>query len=165
MTLTYSEVRKLSLDPATHPRGRSFLSAASGLVRLGRRHYVVADDEQHLGVFDAAGPGPVQLLDLESLYEPLGNRFTELNIEGAVVSGDDLMLLQRGNKGGPNATARFAWSEVEPWLLESAPPPKSPAASASPCPASPSARWQTKTSWRSEAGRSRQSHTASCRVP
>ena len=178
MTLSYSEVRKLTLDPATHPRGRSFLSAASGLVRLGRRHYVVADDEQHLGVFDAASSGPVQLvrlfdgdlpesakkrkakkadletlvllpplprcpggallalgsgsrenrkrgallgldaagallgqvrvIDLEPLYEPLGKRFAELNIEGAIVSGNDLMLLQRGNKGGPNATVRFA---------------------------------------------------------
>ena len=187
MPLTYAEVRKLTLDPATHPRGRPFLSAASGLVRMGRRHYVVADDEQHLGVFDAASPGPVQLirlfdgdlpesakkrkakkadletlvllpplprcpggallalgsgsrpnrmrgallgldaagaplgpvrvLDLEPLYEPLGKRFDELNIEGAVISGDDLMLLQRGSKGGPNATLRFAWSDVEAWLL------------------------------------------------
>lgn len=186
-TLGYREVRKLTVDPTAHPRGRSFLSAASGLVRLGRRHYVVADDEQHLGVFDAASPGPVQLvrlfdgdlpesakkrkakkadlesllllpplpgcpggallalgsgsrpnrmrgallgldavgallgqvrvLDLEPLYEPLAKRFVELNVEGAVVSADDLMLLQRGGKGGPNATVRFAWSELEPWLL------------------------------------------------
>jgi hypothetical protein len=195
MSLTYSEVRTLTLDPATHPRGRSFLSAASGLVRMGRRHYVVADDEQHLGVFDAASPGPVQLIrlfdgdlpesekkrkarkadletllllpplphcpggallalgsgsrpnrmrgtllgldtlgaalgqvrvvDLEPLYEPLGRRFDELNIEGALISGDDLMLLQRGNKGGPNATIRFAWGGVEAWLLgDSSAPPK-----------------------------------------
>jgi hypothetical protein len=187
MSLAYTEVRTLDVDPAEHPRGRTFLSAASGLVRLGRRHYVVADDEQHLGVFDAAGTGPVQLvrlfdgdlpesekkrkakkadletllllpplprcpggallalgsgsrpnrmrgallgldavgallgqvrvLDLAPLYEPLGKRFAELNIEGALISGDDLMLLQRGNKGGPNATIRFPWRAVEAWLL------------------------------------------------
>lgn len=186
-TLAYAEVRKLDLDPSTHPRGRRFLTAASGLVRLGRRHYVIADDEQHLGVFDPASPGPVQLVrlfdgdlpesakkrkqrkaDLESLvhlpplprcpggalltlgsgsrpnrrrgallgldaagallgqvkvvdlaplYEPLGRRFDEVNIEGALIVDDDLMLLQRGNKGGPNATVRFAWQELEPWLL------------------------------------------------
>lgn len=33
------------------------LSAASGLVRRGERHFVVADDENHLAVFDAAGEG------------------------------------------------------------------------------------------------------------
>ncbi len=30
------------------------LSAASGLVRVGERLYVVADDEVHLGVFDSS---------------------------------------------------------------------------------------------------------------
>lgn len=33
------------------------VSAASGLARVGRRLYVVADDEHHLGVFDMAGQG------------------------------------------------------------------------------------------------------------
>ncbi len=198
MSLTYTEVRKLDLDPATHPRGRGFLSAASGLVRLGRRHYVVADDEQHLGVFDAAGTGPVQLvrlfagdlpesakkrkakkadletllllppmarcpggallalgsgsrpnrmrgallgldaegallagvrtIDLEPLYRPLVARFAELNIEGALISGNDLMLLQRGNKGGPNATLRFPWPAIEAWLQGEAAAAPEPAA-------------------------------------
>ena len=186
MSLNYTEVRTLTLDPATHPRGRAFLSAASGLVRMGRRHYVVADDEQHLGVFDATGEAPVQLIrlfdgdlpasakkrkaekadletllllpplprcpggallalgsgsrpnrmrgallgldtlgavlgparvvDLEPLYEPLVARFDELNIEGAVISGDDLMLLQRGNRGGPNAAIRYSWPAILAWL-------------------------------------------------
>jgi hypothetical protein len=196
-TLGYTEVRKLTLDPSTHPRSRHFLTAASGLVRLGRRHYVIADDEQHLGVFDPASPGPVQLvrlfdgdlpesakkrkkkkadleslvhlpplprcpggalltlgsgsrpnrrrgallgldavgallgqvkvIDLAPLYEPLGRRFDEVNIEGALILDDDLMLLQRGNKGGPNATVRYAWRAFEPWLLgdvDAAPEPR-----------------------------------------
>jgi len=196
-TLSYNEVRKLTLDPATHPRGRRFLTAASGLVRLGRRHYVIADDEQHLGVFDPASPGPVQLvrvfdgdlpesakkrkkkkadleslvhlpplprcpggalftlgsgsrpnrrrgallgldavgallgqvrvIDLAPLYESLGRRFDEVNIEGALIVEDDLMLLQRGNKGGPNATVRYAWRDFAPWLLgeaDEAPEPR-----------------------------------------
>ena len=46
-------VRHLTLDPAPHPRGLPHLSAASGLVRVHDRFYVVADDELHLGVFSA----------------------------------------------------------------------------------------------------------------
>ena len=48
-------VRHLTLDPAQHPRDLLHLSAASGLVRLHDRFYVVADDELHLGVFSANG--------------------------------------------------------------------------------------------------------------
>lgn len=45
-------VRTLALDPTQHPRGQPYLSAASGLVRVRQRLYVVADDELHLGVFE-----------------------------------------------------------------------------------------------------------------
>jgi hypothetical protein len=196
MSLTYTEVCKLTLDPRTHPRGRRFLCAASGLVRLGRRHYVIADDEQHLGVFDPQTGGPVQLvrlfdgdlpesakkrkkkkadlesllllppmprcpggalltlgsgsrpnrrrgallgldsagallgqvrvIDLAPLYAALDRRFNEVNIEGAMVCDDDLMLLQRGNRGERNATIRFAWRQIEPWLLGDADEPPEP---------------------------------------
>ncbi len=40
----------LLVDPQSHPRGQPHLSAASGLVRVHGRLYVVADDEHHLGV-------------------------------------------------------------------------------------------------------------------
>jgi hypothetical protein len=40
------------------------LSAASGLVRVGSRAFVVADDEHHLGVFDLSDPQPGRLLPL-----------------------------------------------------------------------------------------------------
>lgn len=57
-TLPISFIRNLTLDPAQHPRGQAHLSAASGLVRLRQRLYVVADDELHLGVFEEqAAPG------------------------------------------------------------------------------------------------------------
>ena len=45
-------IRSLQLDPLQHPHGKAHLSAASGLVRVRQRLYVVADDELHLGVFD-----------------------------------------------------------------------------------------------------------------
>ena len=43
---------QLLVKPKHHPRGQSHLSAASGLVRLGNRWYVIADDELHLGIFE-----------------------------------------------------------------------------------------------------------------
>ena len=61
---------------------------------------------------------------LEPLYASLDRRFDEVNIEGALICDDDLMLLQRGNKGGPNATIRYAWRDIEPWLLGDADPPE-----------------------------------------
>jgi len=45
-------IQTLRIDPAQHPRGQAHLSAASGLVRVRQRLYVVADDELHLGMFD-----------------------------------------------------------------------------------------------------------------
>jgi hypothetical protein len=49
---------------------------------------------------DAAGRtrGPAAAVDLRGIYDPLGSRFQTLNIEGAVISGSELVLLQRGNK-------------------------------------------------------------------
>lgn len=64
MPLTYEHVRMLSVASGSHPRGLAFLSAASGLVRVRDRFYVVADDEHHLGVFDADGNEPLQLVRL-----------------------------------------------------------------------------------------------------
>ncbi|MES2949547.1 MAG: hypothetical protein V4858_13480 [Pseudomonadota bacterium] len=48
-------IQPLLIDPAQHPHGRAHLSAASGLVRVRQRLYVVADDELHLGMFDDMG--------------------------------------------------------------------------------------------------------------
>ena len=59
---------------------------------------------------DAEGAlsGPSQEVDLSGLYTALEDRFPELNIEGAVVCGDQLMLLQRGSRKAPeNACIRF----------------------------------------------------------
>ena len=143
-------------------------------MRRGERLYVVADDENHLGVFPSTGTAPgewieilpgelpdrhrerkvakadleslVQLpafpdypsgallafgsgsranraqavllrlnaqgearlpasrVDLSALYATLSERIPGLNIEGAVVLGDEMWLLQRGGKNGaPNA--------------------------------------------------------------
>jgi len=48
--------------------------------------------------------GPLRLLDATALYELLAKQFAELNLEGGWVQGNELRLLQRGNKGdSPNA--------------------------------------------------------------
>jgi hypothetical protein len=64
----------LLIDPRHHPRGQPHLSAASGLVQVKNRVYVVADDELHLGVFDvlpvaSAGGLPVPVGELVRLFE------------------------------------------------------------------------------------------------
>jgi len=176
-------LRTLTLDKGSRPGRPAHLSAASGLVRVGNRLYVVADDENHLGIFPLAGPGPGTLArlsegklpldpgerkrrkrDFESLAhlpafedhpngallalgscsrparcegilarldehglldgtltpvnftplrEALEERFGRLNIEGALTLGDELILLQRGNKGDRrNARIRFQLARV-----------------------------------------------------
>ena len=54
-------LRTLQVDPAVHPRGQPHLSAASGLVQVQGRCYVVADDEHHLGYFKLHDASPVKL--------------------------------------------------------------------------------------------------------
>ncbi|MBA3595251.1 MAG: hypothetical protein H0W47_15895 [Polaromonas sp.] len=51
--LTPVHLRDLLVEPTQHPRDQAHLSAASGLVRVGRWLYVVADDEHHLGMLEA----------------------------------------------------------------------------------------------------------------
>ena len=193
-------IQTLRIDPAQHPRGQAHLSAASGLVRVRQRLYVVADDEMHLGMFDeptalwadasrssdpehptgsllrlmegdlpqdkdkrkkakpdfeslvhlpplpgcpagallaiGSGSNPnretgvlialdvqgqpngrMASVNLAALYAPLRKRFSDLNIEGALLVSGELLLLQRGNKGHAlNACIRFDWNLMAPWL-------------------------------------------------
>ncbi len=57
-------VRKLTAEAGEHPAGRAHVCAASGLVMIGRRCFVVADDELHLASFDAVASGPIEFLQL-----------------------------------------------------------------------------------------------------
>lgn len=145
---------------------RSFVSAASGLVRTGSYFHVVSDDELYLASFSVSDEKPGQLLrildghlpeeaaarkkqkpdfevllslppdaknpdgallalgsgsrlnrrrgviitlaadgkalsshtiDLAPLFTPLDTRLKEVNIEGAVILGNEFLLFQRGN--------------------------------------------------------------------
>ena len=170
-------LRDLTLASPPGPGRAAHLAAASGLAVAGDHLYVVADDELHLGRFDASGERPGELvrlfpgelpdgrkarkrkkpdlevitrlppftgypagallalgsgsrpgrragallaldaagsiagmplrLDLTGLYEILAVHFPSLNIEGGCVVGEELVLLQRANKGHPvNALIR-----------------------------------------------------------
>ena len=72
--LTPEHLRDLHVNPRQHPRGQAHLSAASGLVRVGSRLFVVADDELHLGRLDAIHPNEPaprnpQPVELTRLFE------------------------------------------------------------------------------------------------
>lgn len=80
-----------------------------------------------LVALDAHGApsGGVAMVDLAALYAPLRQRFGDLNIEGALLVGDELFLLQRGNQGHAlNACIRYEWNLVAPYLtgLQAQPP-------------------------------------------
>lgn len=66
--------------------GGSLLAMGSGSSAARRRAVRV----------EATGHGP-SVIDLRGLYGALDRRIHELNIEGAVVSGDEVILAQRGN--------------------------------------------------------------------
>ena len=72
--LVTQHFRDLLISPHLHPRGLRHLSAASGLVMLNQRFYVVADDEQHLAIFDSAADSPVTLTRLFDGDLPGGTR-------------------------------------------------------------------------------------------
>lgn len=152
----------MSLTPSPLRLVRALdLAAASGLVRLGGRSFVVGDDDLALHAYpDDGGPplrlplrpgglpadpkarkrvkpdlealcrwpggllalgsgstlarqtgffvqlspdmslGPARELSLAPLYAALAGRVPGLNVEGAAVRGDDLVLVQRGNGAG-----------------------------------------------------------------
>jgi hypothetical protein len=179
--IALSRIRDLDIAPPGIPGRPLYLSAASGLVRVNARIYVVADDELHLGVFRLgdSSPGHVirlfegalpdskierkkrkpdlealaflppdekfphgallalgsgskrnrrlgallrlnagggvqgvpEVVDLSPVFAPLAEEFHALNIEGAVVSGNELRLFQRGNRRHhENAIIRFSLS-------------------------------------------------------
>jgi hypothetical protein len=62
--LQLTTLRDLSLSSEPGVEGPGHLSAASGLVRIGQRLYVVADDENSLAVFDLSNDTPGQLVRL-----------------------------------------------------------------------------------------------------
>jgi hypothetical protein len=66
-----TKLRELQLTAPSQPGRPTFVSAASGLVRVRDFFYVVADDELSLGVFPVAGNAPGKLIRLLAGELPL----------------------------------------------------------------------------------------------
>lgn len=97
------DLEALALLPsfAGYPHG-ALLALGSGSKRNRRMGALLALDAQ-----GEAGDSP-QVCDLAGLFSVPEDIFAALNIEGAVVLGDELCLLQRGNKRTvENAVIRF----------------------------------------------------------
>lgn len=74
---------------------------------------------------DAAGEPaePVQGFDLEPLYAPLRERLGEINIEGAMVIGDELVLLHRAIAGqSDNTVLRYRLGDLRAVIAGQAEP-------------------------------------------
>jgi uncharacterized protein DUF6929 len=102
------DLEALALLPsfAGYPHG-ALLALGSGSKRKRRMGALLALDVQ-----GEAGDTP-QLCDLSGLFSVPEEIFAALNIEGAVVLGDELCLLQRGNKRTvENAVIRFHLPEL-----------------------------------------------------
>jgi hypothetical protein len=81
-------LRTLQVDPAVHPRGQPHLSAASGLVQVQSRCYVVSDDEHHLGQFKLADDNPVKLKRMfasDLPMEPKKRKIAKPDLESLVL--------------------------------------------------------------------------------
>lgn len=85
----------LSLPPTPQNPHGALLALGSGSRPNRRRGAVIT--------LEADGKaGASHVVDLTPLLAPLDGRFSETNIEGAAVLGDELLLFQRGNAGAAN---------------------------------------------------------------
>ncbi|HEV7306058.1 DUF6929 family protein [Ensifer sp.] len=85
----------------------ALLAIGSGSRRNRKRGVLVGVDAQ------GAIVTPARSVDLSFILDPLAEEFGELNIEGAVVVGEELRLLQRGNKRcNDNAIVRYPLDDI-----------------------------------------------------
>ena len=64
--ITVRQLRELDVEPCGTAPGIRYVSAASGMVMIGKLLYVIADDELHLGVFDSTTSAPGRRIRLMS---------------------------------------------------------------------------------------------------
>jgi hypothetical protein len=90
-----------------YPHHGALLALGSGSRRNRHKGAVLGLDR------DGAVAGAPRVVDFSPLLAPLEDAFPALNIEGAVVSGGELRLFQRGNKRhAANALIRFPLSAL-----------------------------------------------------
>jgi hypothetical protein len=83
------------LDPFDHNAHGALLAFGSGGRKYRRRVVLLALDDR------GAIAGSPRVIDAASMFERLNSEVDDLNIEGAFVSGDRLMLMHRGNRSHP----------------------------------------------------------------
>ncbi len=104
------------LPPFGTFRHGGLLALGSGSERNRRRGALLGIDT------DGAVVDVPCAIDFSSLFDTLDLRFPALNIEGATTNGDELWLLQRGNKSQPeNAIVRFPLAAVLDAIASGAP--------------------------------------------
>jgi hypothetical protein len=102
------DLEALTLVPPseTFPHGALLALGSGSRPNRGRGSLLTLD---HDGVVE----GLPQEVNMSTLLEPLHEAFDELNIEGAVVFGDELRLFQRGNKAeADNAIISYPLSQA-----------------------------------------------------
>ena len=96
----------------------ALLGVGSGS-KQNRQRAVLLHLDEH-GAID----GDIGHFDLAPMYEPLRDRLVDLNIEGLFICGNQLCLLQRGNRdSGINACIWFDWHDVGRWIQGAAAAP------------------------------------------
>ena len=94
------------LPPSNTFPDSAIVALGSGSTQKRRRGVVLGLDAH------GALRGDSKIIDLSPMFSGL-SPFRELNIEGAVVLGDEMRLFQRGSKGNnPNAVIRFTLADV-----------------------------------------------------
>jgi hypothetical protein len=89
-----------------YPHGALF-AIGSGSKRKRRRGVLLALDAQGRAI------DTPRIIDMESTFDALDENIDGINIEGGIINGDELQLLQRGNKrNGHNALVRFQLSTL-----------------------------------------------------
>jgi hypothetical protein len=96
-----ADLEVLTLIPANAKYSNgAMLALGSGSTDKRKRAVIIALGSDHQ-LTDI-----VERLDLSVTYNQIDLRVPDLNIEGAVISGDDIVLFQRGNNIGHNAMIR-----------------------------------------------------------
>lgn len=96
------KARKPDLEILVDLPGAGLLAMGSGSRPTRERAFLVDCDEA------------VTVIDTSELHAVLRATFPDLNLEGAVVAGDEFALLQRGNRGdGRNALVLIAMQDLQ----------------------------------------------------
>lgn len=113
----------LPLEPKARKRTKPDFEALTRLPGVGRHGALLvlgsgSTAQRHRGVLLPLAAGAIdmsvrRIVDLSAMHAAIEREVGAVNIEGAAVTADRLVLFQRGNKGaGVNATVAFALDAV-----------------------------------------------------